>query len=432
LSRIDNFDAQIIPRTGVRMMPIVDKLKKEFSFIKGNYAVLVISWILIDFAGELPATYYALYVLELGATETILGMIGLFSFLALASMQFPGGYLADKFGRKWLISTMTFGVALSFILYALAPSWHFILIGAVLMNLFNSTYQPALMAMIADSVPSERRGMGFSIIMLITSASTTPGPLVAGVLYSNFGLVDGMRIGYGIVVALFLAAAVLRLFRLRETVVNAKKPSLNELLQSYPTALKESFSVWSKLPKSMFYLFLSFAFMIFGFSTVQLYQVVYAVEELSIDPALWPLILTALFVTMIALSIPAGKLVDKLNRKIPLLASYILFGVSMWLFVYGDPARLFVSLVLIGVGQVMINAAFSALQADLTPRDQRGKVNGFTNFMNFILMAIGSLAGGFLYEHVSPQMPFLLAIFFIAPAFVLTLTLVHEPEKREE
>ena len=413
-------------------MPLINKLKQEFSFIKGNYAILVISWILIDFAGELPATYYALYVLELGATETILGMIGLFSFLALASMQFPGGYLADKFGRKWLISTMTFGVALSFIFYALAPSWHFILIGAILMNLFNSTYQPALMAMVADSVPSERRGMGFSIISLITSASTTPGPLVAGALYGSFGLVQGMRVGYGIVVALFLSAAVLRLFRLKETVVNAEKPQLNELLQSYPTALKESFSVWGKLPRSMFYLFLSFAFMIFGFSTVQLYLVVYAVDELLIDKAFWPVILTALFVTMIVLSIPAGKLVDKLNRKIPLLASYALFGVSMWLFVNGDPARLFISLVLIGIGQVMINAAFGALQADLTPREQRGKVNGFTNFMNFILMAIGSLAGGFLYEHISPQAPFLLAIVFIAPAFMLTLTLVHEPEKREE
>ncbi len=413
-------------------MTLIDRFKQEFSFIKGNYAVLVASWILIDFAAELPGTYYALYVLELGATETILGMIGLFSFLALASMQFPGGYLADKFGRKWLISTMTFGVALSYILYALAPSWHFILIGAVLMSLFNSTYQPALMAMIADSVPSERRGMGFGIVMLITSASTTPGPLVAGVLYSNFGLVQGMRIGYGIVVALFLAAAVLRILRLKETVVNTQKPSLAELLQSYPTALKESFSVWGSLPKAMFYLFLSFAVMIFGFSTTQLYLVVYAVEELLIDEALWPLILTALFVTMIVLSIPMGKLVDKFNRKIPILVAYVLFGAAMWFFVNGDPTKLFVSLVLIGVGQVMMNAAFGALQADLTPREQRGKVIGFTNFMNYILMAIGSLVGGFLYEHVSPQAPFLIAIILVAPAFVLTLTLVHEPEKREE
>jgi MFS family permease len=415
-------------------MPFVDKLRKEFSFIKGNYAVLVVSWILIDFAMELPATYYSLYVLGLGATETILGMIGLFSFLALASMQFPGGYLADKFGRKWLISSMTFGVALSFILFAIAPSWHFILIGTVLMSLFNSTYQPALMAMIADSVPSERRGMGFGIIMLITSASTTPGPFVAGILYSHFGgdVVQSMRVGYGIVVVLFLIAAFLRVLRLKETVINSQKPSLSELFQSYPTALKESFGVWKTLPRSMFYLFLSGVVTTFGFAAVQLYFVIYAVEELLIDKIVWPLILTALFVTMIVLAVPMGKIVDKFNRKLPLLGAYLMFGVSMWLFVNGDLFKLFVSLVLVGAAQVMMNSAFSALQADLTPKEQRGKVNGFTNFVNFILMAFGSLMGGFLYEHVSPQLPFFLAMVSTVPSFVLTLALVHEPEKREE
>ncbi|MEM2119312.1 MAG: MFS transporter, partial [Candidatus Bathyarchaeia archaeon] len=259
-------------------MEITSSLKREFSFIKGNYAVLVASWILIDFAAELPATYYSLYVLHLGATETILGMIGLFSFLALASMQFPGGYLADKFGRKWIVSTMTFGVGLSYILYALAPSWHFILVGAVLMCLCNSTYQPALMAMIADSLPPERRGMGFGIVQLIASASTTPGPIVAGLLYNQFGLVDGMRIGYGIVVLLFLVAAFLRLAKLKETMTVTRKPSLSEFIQSYPTALKESFRVWQRVPKAMLYLFLSSAFIVFGFSMVQLFFVVYAVN----------------------------------------------------------------------------------------------------------------------------------------------------------
>jgi MFS family permease len=407
-------------------------LKEEFSFIKGNYAVLVVSWILIDFAVELPATYYALYVLELGATETILGMIGLFTFLSLASMQFPGGYLADKFGRKWIISSMTFGVGLSFVFYAIAPSWHFILVGTILMNICNSTYQPALMAMVADSIPSKRRGMGFSIIMLITSASTTPGPLVAGMLNSQFGLIDGMRISYAIVVALFLVAAFLRVFRLKETITSGSKPTLREFLQSYPTALKESFGVWKKIPRSMFYLFLSMAVMMFGIASVQLYLVVYAVDILLISEASWALMLTALFVTMIVLSIPIGKIVDKTNRKLPILGAYLIFGISMWLFVNGDFVKLFVSLVLVGVAQVMMNSAFGALQTDLTPKEQRGKVNGFTNFMNFILMALGSLVGGVLYEHVSPELPFIFAMGLIIPSFIITLTLVKEPEKREE
>ncbi len=214
--------------------------------------------------------------------------------------------------------------------------------------------------------------------------------------------------------------------------VNARKPSIGELLRSYPTALRESFGVWKKVPRTMLYLFFSFAIMIFGIATVQLYFVVYAVEELLIDEAIWPLVLTALFVTMIVLSIPIGKIVDKINRKLPILSAYTVFGASMWLFVFGDLSRLFVALVLVGVGQVMMNSAFSALQADLTPKEQRGKVNGFTNFANQILMALGSLTGGILYEHVSPQMPFFIAMFFIVPSFILTLALVHEPKKREE
>ena len=121
-----------------------------------------------------------------------------------------------------------FGVALSFIFYAIAPSWHLILVGAVLMSIFNSTYQPALSAMISDSLPPDRRGMGFSIVMLIASASTTPSPAVAGLLYRFFGLIDGMRIAYGIVITPFLAAAFLRLYLLKETIVSAAKPSLRD------------------------------------------------------------------------------------------------------------------------------------------------------------------------------------------------------------
>jgi MFS family permease len=170
----------------------------------------------------------------------------------------------------------------------------------------------------------------------------------------------------------------------------------------------------------------------FGFASVHLYFVVYAVEELLIDEAVWPLILSILFVTMIALSIPIGKAVDKTSRKPHILAANIFFGASMWLFVNGDLMRLFVSLALVGVGQVMMNSAFGALQADLTPKEQRGKVNGYTNFATHISMALGSLTGGILYEHFSPQLPFLIAIVLIVPSFILTLIFVHEPERKEE
>jgi MFS family permease len=411
---------------------LFENLSREFSFIKGNYAVMITSWILVDFASELPATYFGLYVLGLDATTTILGVIGLSQFLALASLQFPGGYLADKYGRKWLISTMTFGVALSFILYAVAPSWHFILIGVVLMSICNSTYQPALNAMISDSLPPEKRGMGFSIVMLIASVSTTPSPAVAAVLNANYGLMTGMRIAYGIVVALFLIAAFFRYFFLKETVVTASRPSLREIFQSYPIALKETFGVWKKVPKSLLYLFLSFSVAIFGFSATSLFTVIYATKVLLINEVTWGFLLAILPVTTILLALPVGKLVDKIKRKTPILLSVLIFGLSMWIFVNGDLFGVALSLVLLGVGNVMLNASFGALQTDLTPKEQRGRINGFTNFANYIVMAGGAFLGGLLYEYVAPQAPFMLAIACVLPSFLLTLILVKEPERREE
>ncbi len=407
-------------------------MRGEFSFIRGNYAILLVSWILVDFAVELPATYYGLYVVGLGATETILGAIGLSQFLALASMQFPGGYLADKYGRKWLISTMTFGVAVSMILYAIAPSWHFILIGAILLGVFNSTYQPALNAMISDSLPPERRGMGFSIVMLISAASTTPSPAVAGLLRANLGLIEGMRVAYGITVALFLIAAFFRLFFLKETIVHTSKPRIQEIIHSYPTALKESFGVWKKVSKSMLYLFLSFSVAIFGFSATNLFTVIYATRVLLIDEVLWGFIIALVPITTIIMALPVGKLVDKVRRKIPILVSMLLFALSIWIFVNGDLIKVVLSLILLGASNVMLNASFGALQADLTPQEQRGKVSGFINFANYIVLAAGSLTGGYLYEYVSPQSPFILAIASLLPSSLLTLALVKEPEKREK
>ena len=72
----------------------------------------------MDFAGELPGIYYSDYVVQLDGRSTVLGLNILVSIVCLALVQFPRGYLADKYGRRRLVSTLTFGVSLSYIFYA--------------------------------------------------------------------------------------------------------------------------------------------------------------------------------------------------------------------------------------------------------------------------------------------------------------------------
>ena len=51
-------------------------LRREFSFISGNYKVLVISWMIMDLATEMPAPNFQYYVQRLGGTGLALGIIG--------------------------------------------------------------------------------------------------------------------------------------------------------------------------------------------------------------------------------------------------------------------------------------------------------------------------------------------------------------------
>lgn len=412
-------------------MGILDKLKNEFGFIRGNYLILILSWILMDFAGELAAPYYPEYVRQLGATESIVGVIGFIGFIAMASVQFPGGYLADKYGRKRLVSTLTFGVALSYVFFAVAPTWHFIVIGTIITNL-SLLYQPALLAMMADSVPPERRGMGYSISNLIMGVTTTPAAAVGLVLIVHYGLVVGLRIGYIIVVVFFLAAAILRL-RLKESI--EKKPGkmqLSELFSSYPKALKDGIEVWRVVPRSTFFLFITGLIWRFAFAISQFIMVFYALDVLMISEATWGLATIALFSTMIVFAFPVGKLLDKVGRKIPLILAGLVMLPAIYLFIYGDAVRLFISRPLFGLGQLLGMSSYMSLLADLVPRDQRGKVIGSSNFFSYIFMAFGALAGGIIYQIVSPQLPFLIMIASMIPVLIILTFLVHEPEKKEE
>lgn len=425
-----------------------ESLKEQFSFVRGNYLILIISWILMDFAGELPATYYSDYVILLGGSATIIGLISLVSMLCLASVQFPGGYLADKYGRRWLVSTLTFGVAFSYVFFAAAPSWHFILVGAAIQNLC-LFYQPALMAMMADSLPPEKRGMGFSILNLIMSVSTTPAPMVALFLVSTLGSETGMRIAYTIVTIFFIAAAIVRL-KLTESVKETGKVSLNEILHSYPESLKQGINVWKLVPRSTLFLFFSTIILRASFAMVMGLLLVYAFYFLQIggapqpqiyppemDPALqhartlWGFVMIALFLTMIVMSFPVGKLLDRVGRKIPLVISGVLAIPSILLFVYGNYLSLFIAMPLLGLAQLLGFSAYQSLFADLVPQAQRGKVTGSMHFFTYISMALLGLAGGLLYDNISPQVPFLIMVILIIPSILITAFCIKEPRPEE-
>jgi MFS family permease len=404
---------------------IIDSVKREFSFITGNYRILVISWIIMDLASEMPSPNFQYYVQEvLGGSGLALGLIGLVGFFCMAAVAFPGGYLADKYGRRWLITTMTFGMASSFLLFAFAPTWHFVLLGTAI-NSLCLIYQPALFSMVQDSLPPERRGMGSSIIQLIHSTFNTPGPAIAGLLLLQFGLEWSMRIIYLTMTALFLTAAVWRL-RLKETMQGTEPIRFRYFISSYPKAIKESFGMWKTLPRSMFWLAVSQILTMLGLSMFFVINAVYARDVLLIPKSQWWLVFIPLTITMIVASIPVGKAIDRFGRKIPLILGLVVFDAGLATFIVGDLLLVSIAMILFGLGQLLVMSSSMALATDLVEREYRGKVNGFVNFMSYIAMGFGMLLGNYLYIAFAPQLPFYTALALTIPAFVITIFLVKE------
>ncbi len=384
----------------------------------------------MNLVAGIPNTYFALYVEELGGTAFTVGVVNFVSFAALASVQFLGGYLADAYGRRTLLVSMSFLVAFSYVIFALAPSWELVVLGVLIQSIC-LIYQPALSAITADSVPSEKRGLSFSIIMFLSNLASLASPIIAGMLFLIYGKLEGFRIGFLIVAIFYLAAAIVRT-KLKETLKNGDaKLSIKSVFKAYPKALKESFAVWKLLPRSMLSLFIINIIGSFSYALIGTYLVLYATQVAGIQEFEWAILMTWLTAVMLLGAIPSGRLVDKYGRAKCLLVSWLVYVPFPLMFLTGDLQLIYFGFLLWGVSNALYMPGYLALEADLVPKELRGKEVGCTQFVTYFLMALGGLTGGFLYENVYSTFPFLISFALAMLCLIIQMLFIREPKMRQ-
>ena len=117
-------------------------------------------------------------------TATAARIFGLFG-TAWALMQFLFspilGALSDRFGRRPVVLLSNFGLALDYVLMALAPSLVWLFIGRVISGITSASISTAF-AYIADVTPPERRAAVFGKIGAAFGAGFILGPAVGGLL----------------------------------------------------------------------------------------------------------------------------------------------------------------------------------------------------------------------------------------------------------
>jgi MFS transporter, DHA1 family, solute carrier family 18 (vesicular amine transporter), member 1/2 len=146
------------------------------------------------------------------------------------------------------------------------------------------------------------------------------------------------------------------------------------------------------------------------------------------------LALAAYAIPILIISIPVGRLADRIGRRPLLLGGLLLVGLgSILIAVSGALAPLLVGRAVQGVGSTLSWVAALALVSDLARPGRKGEAIGFALAANSLGSIGGPALGGIAGGVISFEAPFILvsaiaASFFVVGWFVLPRTATAEPE----
>ena len=418
--------------------------KKE-SLWRSNLGVMMISSGLWRIGGRMTWPFWALYVLQLGGNYFHVGLISAVSSVFSLIPAFFGGYLADAYGRKKMIYTMSFLLAFNTVIYLMAPSWEWLLFARSLDAVFGGLRQPAFNALLADSTKAETRAMSYGMWQSIPPIFGLLSPYAIGLLMDRIGILPAQRWAYVILLIFSTLGAFLRYRYLTETLPPeaVEKVSAVAIVRETFSNFKETARV---LPRQMWILILMGSLFMFGASTGGIFLVTYATDDvIHLTAAEWGLINTASMVVSMMVSMPFAAMADRYGRLKMVHISLFLTPLILVGFVYSGsfmPAFLyFMALTILGA---MGSVASQALFIDFSPREHRGRISALTSVIgatqnfNFsmtgggtIVGAVGNMIGGALYGD-NYSLPLLLMAGSIGLTAVIGAVFVREPEEREE
>jgi MFS transporter, DHA1 family, solute carrier family 18 (vesicular amine transporter), member 1/2 len=131
--------------------------------------------------------------------------------------------------------------------------------------------------------------------------------------------------------------------------------------------------------------------------------------RLGATPTIIGFLFAAFGLSLLAVSVPAGVLSDRIGRRPPMVAGMVVLALSTLLFAYSTRLPwLFVARLLQGAADAVAWGVGFALIADTFGPSERGRVMGLVmSGSNFGFM-LGPSIGGWLYERGGAALPFIL------------------------
>ena len=192
-------------------------MERRISYKQG-FIPYALAALLIGLVGGFSTVLGPAFVQDIGIAYNNTTWTALAQAMSTAACAPILGKIGDVIGRR---KTLLLGIAvftLGNVLSALANSLVFMLIARFIVGIGTAAMGPVILAYIATEFPQDKIAKGFSLYMLISSASVIVGPTLGGLLVRSYGWRLMMWICCLIGVAVFLFC----LFTLKKQTVSRK------------------------------------------------------------------------------------------------------------------------------------------------------------------------------------------------------------------
>ena len=305
--------------------------------------------------------------------------------------QYPGGVLTDRWGRRRMLVISGFFRFISPIFYLFARHWTHIIPGIICASA-GMLGLPANNALIAESLPRDKRGTGFAAYRTVTSFPTIVTSLMGGMIMDYFGVLPGCRY----VLAASVLTAGFALFMRWRYITETFTPT--ERSKSFGTGMG-ILERFRSFPREIWVLTIVGAISMFAMRIMMSFMVIYGVEVVGLTNTQWGFIGTVVSLVTTLLTTPAGILADSMGKKPLILASRILNGVSVLGYTFSQNyMHMFIVRTLTGIGGGLGGAMWGpmggplwqAIVADMSPPEERGKIMGMMGTIGSIVSSPAS------------------------------------------
>jgi len=370
----------------------MNKNQKLVTGISLNVILLGIVSFLNDVGSEMIMPILPLFVVALGGTGIIVGVIGGLRDSITSILQVFSGYWSDRIRkRKVFVFSGYLTSAFFKFLLSLSSAWQHILMFASFERVGKGLRTAPRDAIIADSMP-KRRGKGFGFHRTLDTAGAVVGSILVLLLF--WFLHFSFR-------TIIITASMISFFSLSVLYfvkdIKPAKPSEAKKTVSLITSLK-------KLPPRLkAFIFIASIFALSNFS--YMFFLLKARELFQARGIVIFMLFYILFnVFYASFAIPFGKLSDRIGKPKVLITGYLLFSLTCFGFAFlNSLVSLIFLFALYGLSYSIVNSNQRAFVSDLTraktsEHDGLGTGLGTFHTMNGLMALPSSIIAGFLWN----------------------------------